>query len=385
MRTETVLATLVSSPTLNVIVLAMAFSLLPFHLAVAKVAAVLFFVIAVIPLIARLDRRGLDSAAERRIEAELAATFHRHSLVHGEHETGFESLTAPTLVPSLAGFVQDYARALWFVVKTTVPLMLLAGLLGAVLVESIPVGDLSQLGTGLGTALLVALVGTLLPVPMSFDVVTVSLLLGAGVPVLLSTILLFTLGTFSIYPMMILARNVSPRVAAAMFVAVAALGLLTAYGVQAYDARRNAQAVGAFEATVAAASTQGAVTVNEIMIAERTCSEGAPGDQQRCVADFLLSEIADGADASLCEDLAGTASASLQPLCQDRLRQREVTGRAIAASNVACRRRSGHASTPASRCRSAMNCRASAALRGACRWALRSVCASSTTARAAAT
>jgi uncharacterized membrane protein YraQ (UPF0718 family) len=334
-RTETVLATLVSSPTLNVIVLAMAFSLLPFHLAVAKVAAVLFFVIAVIPLIARLDRRGLDSAAERRIEAELAATFHRHSLVHGEHETGFESLTAPTLVPSLAGFVQDYARALWFVVKTTVPLMLLAGLLGAVLVESIPVGDLSQLGTGLGTALLVALVGTLLPVPMSFDVVTVSLLLGAGVPVLLSTILLFTLGTFSIYPMMILARNVSPRVAAAMFVAVAALGLLTAYGVQAYDARRNAQAVGAFEATVAAASTQGAVTVNEIMIAERTCSEGAPGDQQRCVADFLLSEIADGADASLCEDLAGTASASLQPLCQDRLRQREVTGRAIAASNVA--------------------------------------------------
>jgi len=334
-RTETVLATLVSSPTLNVIVLTMAFSLLPFHLAVAKVAAVLFFILAVVPLLARLDRRPIDPATERRVEQELAATFHRHSVPDREEGGGFESLSAPGPLPSLLGFVQDYARALWFVVKTTVPFMLLAGLLGAVLVESIPVGDLSQLGTGFGVALVVALVGTLLPVPMSFDVVTVSLLLGAGVPVLLSTILLFTLGTFSIYPLMILARNVSPRLAAAMFVAVAAVGLLTAYGVQAYDARRNAQAVGAFEATVATGPAGAVANINEIEIAERTCGGPDLDAQRRCVADYVASEIAEGADAKLCDSLAGTSSAMLQPLCRDQLRQREITARAVAIHDVA--------------------------------------------------
>ena len=334
-RTETVLATLVSSPTLNVIVLAMAFSLLPFHLAVAKVAAVLFFVLAVIPLLARLDRREIDPATERRVEAELAATFHRHSVPDRGEGNGFESLATPGLLPSLLGFVQDYLRALWFVVRTTVPFMLLAGLLGAVMVESIPVGDLSQLGTGFGVALAVALVGTFLPVPMSFDVVTVSLLLGAGVPVLLSTILLFTLGTFSVYPLMILARNVSPRLAAGMFLAVAAVGLLTAYGVQAYDARRNAQAVGAFETTVATGAEQSAVAINEIVIAERTCGGQDPEAQRRCVADYVVAEIAEGADAKLCDSLSGTASAMLRPLCLEQLQRREVIARAIAAHDVA--------------------------------------------------
>ena len=49
MRVETALATLISSPTLNIIVFSMLFTLLPFHFAVLKIVLTLLFILWVIP------------------------------------------------------------------------------------------------------------------------------------------------------------------------------------------------------------------------------------------------------------------------------------------------------------------------------------------------
>ena len=60
LRAETTLAAMIASPTLNVIVLTMLFSLLPFYLAMTKIALSLVMILVLVPLIARtLPQREL--------------------------------------------------------------------------------------------------------------------------------------------------------------------------------------------------------------------------------------------------------------------------------------------------------------------------------------
>ena len=53
LRAETTLAAMIASPTLNVVVLTMAFSILPFYMAVAKIALSLLVILVAVPLICR--------------------------------------------------------------------------------------------------------------------------------------------------------------------------------------------------------------------------------------------------------------------------------------------------------------------------------------------
>src|SRR5205807_1023577 len=85
----------------------------------------------------------------------------------------------------------------------TIPLMLLAALLGALVAELIPAPDIPAKVSFLGIVL-VALVGTFLPVPMAFDVAASFVLMVGGVPMPYVATLLCTLGAFSVYPLLIL-------------------------------------------------------------------------------------------------------------------------------------------------------------------------------------
>ena len=100
-------------------------------------------------------------------------------------------------------------RNLWYVVLRTVPLMLLAGLLGAVVVHLLPMNTMLDFEPGVFSLLLVALVGIFLPVPIAFDIVVVAVLVSAGAPMLYSMTLLFVLGIFSIYPFFIVWNTIS--------------------------------------------------------------------------------------------------------------------------------------------------------------------------------
>ena len=221
-RLETTLAAMVSSPTLNIVVLSMVFAMFPLYLGLIKVGFTLLFILAVVPLLSR--------------------TAFRSELVHSIENGACPAPVAPELAGeswgrALVGAGRDYLANLWFIVRTTVPLMLVAGFLGSLLATFVPLESFASLGTSVLSAVGVALVGLFLPVPVAFDVVISAALLAAGMPVLHVGILLFTLGIFSCYSAFVVATTVSPRVAGTLFASLAGMGVVAGYAADLYHQR----------------------------------------------------------------------------------------------------------------------------------------------------
>jgi uncharacterized membrane protein YraQ (UPF0718 family) len=199
---NTVLATMISSPTLNVVVLAMAFSLFPIKIALLRLVVPLVL-IALVPLIARSTAPA---------EPELCALPSRDGWLQ------------PT-----TGTLTSYLRNLARLAATTIPLMILAALLGALVAELLSAQNLPTQVSLLGI-ISIALIGTFLPVPMAFDVAAAFVLMSRGLPLPYVVTLLCTLGAFGIYSFLILGRTVSWRTAALLFGAVTLLGATAGIG-----------------------------------------------------------------------------------------------------------------------------------------------------------
>lgn len=220
-RLETALATLVASPTLNVIVLTMSFTLLPWEIATAKLAGV-FAVLLLIPL---LVRRFSNPEHARPAPPPLV------NMSAVPDMQGTESWPA-----AARGVLHDYAKYLAYIVRLALPLMLLAGLLGAIVVEVVPFDFLAERQATAGMIVLAALVATVLPVPIAFDVIVVSALLAAGADVGLATAVLFALGIYSIYPALVIAKEISAGLSTAIAATVAAIAVSLALATQVFSA-----------------------------------------------------------------------------------------------------------------------------------------------------
>jgi uncharacterized membrane protein YraQ (UPF0718 family) len=240
-RAETVLAAMFSSPTLNVVILTMLFSLFPFYMGAIKVGLTVAFILIGIPLLTRLLHvspvpviRGGAGALTVAPEEPPAAA-------------GKDPGLAASWLQAIGWVARTFAVNLWFIVKTTVPLMLLAGFLGSVVITLVPLESLADLfpTTGRKGALglvVAALVGIFLPVPMSFDIIATAILWQAGMPVQYAMALLFTLGIFSVYPFFIIWRALGARMATCLIVGLAALGVVGGLMAEAYadwDAQRQ--------------------------------------------------------------------------------------------------------------------------------------------------
>ena len=202
MSTESTLAAMFSSPTLNVVVLAMAFALFPLPIVALKLATMLLMIFVFAPLVARW-KVGPITAGECAIEIAPSETW----------------------MQAVATTAKSYAKSFWHVARVGVPLMLLAALLGALAVEAIPQQGLQTPAT-LAGIVLVALVGTFLPVPMAFDVVIAYVALSRGVALPYVVTILCTLGIYSVYSFLVVGKTISWKIAAAAGGAVAALGAL---------------------------------------------------------------------------------------------------------------------------------------------------------------
>jgi uncharacterized membrane protein YraQ (UPF0718 family) len=208
-RLETALASLFSSPTLNVIVLTMAFTLLPWEMALIK----LFGVIILLTTIPFLVRRFSNST-----DPKIAAAI---PISHFASELASCSVQAPhnideNYLDALLATAYSFVKHLFYIVKFALPLMLLAGFLGAFVLELAPFDIFSNTDTSLLVFILCALVATILPVPIAFDVIIVMALLANGVDKGLATVLLFGLGIYSIYPAFLIARYISVRLSLAI-------------------------------------------------------------------------------------------------------------------------------------------------------------------------
>ena len=234
-RVEVALATMFASPSFNVIVLGMLLTLFPWYLAALKIATSLLMVLVVVPQLSRLADRPHWRKPPQPPRAIAGLRFLQW------FESGFGRMSETLLTPAgdapkgifhaLAWVILRYAKNLWTVIRVSLPLMILAGLLGAAMVEFIPwtrIAQISQVEGWMANAaviVLVALFGTLLPVPIAFDVVVCAVLWNAGVPMYVVATLLVTLALYSVYPWSLLGTTLSWRIASLAGLAVLLLGI----------------------------------------------------------------------------------------------------------------------------------------------------------------
>lgn len=214
-RLETSLALMFSSPTLNIIVLTMLFTLLPWHIALVKIVFTLIPIIVGVP---------------------LAGKYWGDKVKGGEVPDPFcETLeidTSDGWWTSFTWFVSELARKFCWICIRTVPFMILAGLLGAILNEFLPmeqfISNLSAQSfmSALLILILLCLAGTFIPVPMAMDVILAASLYAMGTPVYYVVAILCTTGTYSILSFLVIYRQMSKSLALTLFGAVAVIGFV---------------------------------------------------------------------------------------------------------------------------------------------------------------
>ena len=194
--TRLAVATMISSPSFNPVVIAMAFVLFPARMAVMRVVVPALLLLA-LPLFVR--------------ESELKPV----------------GLRLPEDVVSPAErawmLTKSFVRKLLRLTLMTLPWMLLAALIGGLAAEAIP-----AYGTHLPVSVLgvigVAVLGTVLPVPMAFDVGLAWVLYRSGVPAPYVAALLCTLGPVSAYSLLALGKQLGRDVPLKLAAATAFLG-----------------------------------------------------------------------------------------------------------------------------------------------------------------
>lgn len=221
-RPETALGAMLSSPSMNVIVVGMMFSLLPWYLAAIKLLFSLALIFLFVPVLVRFAPASwMTPKTEAAESCDLNAVC----------EFNVAELPATNWLEAFGWTIKTFLKNLWKIGKQTVPLMALAGLLGSVMITFLPfelVQSISKLGQGnayVPMLIGLALVGVFLPVPMAFDVVMVVMLMGLGVPVSFAMVLLLTLGSYSIYSYLIVAKAFSQTAAVIITGAVVILGV----------------------------------------------------------------------------------------------------------------------------------------------------------------
>ena len=238
-RIETALAAMVSSPTLNIIVLTMSFSLFPLYLVLIKLGTTLLFLLVAVPLLARFVFPRADTTVENAHRFETSPPWVSDGAIVGP--------TVWSWAAALVWVIRAFAQHLWFIVRTTVPLMFLAGFLGALAITLVPWETLTtnlpymDRFTTLMTMAALAAISLILPVPMAFDVVVAGALFTAGVPIKYVGIVLFTLGIFSVYSFMIVGQAISWRVSTVVSVVLLGLGMVSGLASHVYGEYDGAQ------------------------------------------------------------------------------------------------------------------------------------------------
>jgi len=199
-RIELALATMLSSPTLNIIVLTMVFTLFPFYMGIVKVGFTLCCIFIGIPLISKLlgdaQLKTSDSTTLNWLTSSPEATCSVFLAERWHH--------------ALFGVLTDYWSRLKFIGIRLIPLMLLAGFLGALLSQLIPNSLFESQVTPL-TIVVAAFFGVLLPLPIAFDVILVNAFYAQGLAEPIVLVLLCSLGIVSLFSMMVVWTSVSKQ------------------------------------------------------------------------------------------------------------------------------------------------------------------------------
>ena len=240
-KLETTLAALFSSPTLNIIIFSMLITFFPLWLVFLKLGMSLFIILFITPYIARKIQKSTDmtyALNEINLKEKKITVIDPLQQSSGVKKNGafYSWLSAIVLVLKTV-FINIIT-----IVRKTLPFMILAGIIGAIIITWLPWETLNNLhpsNTYIISLVFFSIIGTLLPVPIAFDVVITSILFSLGMDIGYVATLLFTLGIFSIYPMLQLGYSISWKLSIWLFTSVVISGILV--GLMANFLSKNEQ------------------------------------------------------------------------------------------------------------------------------------------------
>ncbi len=212
-KMETALAVMFSSPTLNIVVLTMLFSIFPFYMAVMKLLATFILILIIVPLISEKTRAVPE---KQTLEIDPAAICD----LNPDQESWAMAFQSAGL---------DYWKSFCYIFTRTVPLMLLAGVFGALASHLWSFDKLIGVPVNLANLSLLSFMGTLMPLPIAFDLMLAQAMMMSGLSPAFVTTLVFTFGTFSIYSALIIYRTFSFLLAVKLFAIVFAIGIGLGY------------------------------------------------------------------------------------------------------------------------------------------------------------
>ena len=210
-KMEYSLATMFSSPMLNIVVLTILFSTFPLQLAIANTIAVLILVLVITPLFAHKRAKKYEEAAVCEINSSAVCAIEKNTW-------GYAIKSAATL----------YLKDLFFLFIRVVPLMFLAGFLGAITINLLSPAEFFS-NSSISPLMLVpiaALFAALLPMPIAIDLMLAQSLLVAGVPLPIIAVFIFALGSYSIYSFMIVKQTFSWKVAIEIYIIIVAIATI---------------------------------------------------------------------------------------------------------------------------------------------------------------
>ncbi len=222
-KMETALAVMFSSPTLNIIVITMLFSIFPFYMAVMKLLATFILILIIVPLISEKTRTTLENQVSE-IDLDTVCDLDEKPEPWGR---AFQSVSS------------DYWKSLRYIFTRTVPLMLLAGLVGALASHLWSFDKLIGVPVNLVNLSLLSFMGTLMPLPIAFDLMLAQAMMMSGLSPAFVTTLVFTFGTFSIYSALIVYRTFSFFLAVKLFLIVVAIGILLGFASNSFLESRH--------------------------------------------------------------------------------------------------------------------------------------------------
>ncbi|MGH1356949.1 MAG: FG-GAP-like repeat-containing protein [Thalassovita sp.] len=243
LRAETTLSAMIASPTLNVVVLTMLFSLMPIYMALIKVVLSLVIILLLVPVICRF-------LPQTQLPPE-------HQISTPTPWNASELGVAPSegVLQALIGVAVTYAKNLWYIIVKTVPLMLLAGVLGTAVAVALPGEMIMDLPFSVLMLAILVMVGVFLPVPIGFDVVMAGVLLASGLAHGYVMALLFTLGSFSVYSYMIVVQSLGARAGWMLAAVVAICGAVAGAGAHEYHQWQSDRALRMLQGQVETPST----------------------------------------------------------------------------------------------------------------------------------
>jgi len=205
-KVETALGFMLSSPSLNVIVISMILTAFPWQFAAVHFGLIAVVLLGVLPLMVKYMHKEAAPAPMMDI---------------------------PTPVMPPVAALKAYVMNFWKLFKTAVPMMLFAALFSAVAVQLIPFEQIFSDVSFAGIAL-TSMVTTLLPAPIAMEVLVAHHLFLTKVPPAYVALFLSTLGSYSILPMIYLWREVSRRLAVGLYVSFVTLGIGAAFLINAF-------------------------------------------------------------------------------------------------------------------------------------------------------